>query len=164
MIDKNIYKLGGYLILTMAQKSKLWTTYAKKKFEKAGLEFEGWWCDDGTGKNFLNSSKKDEDSNPRDIYVSLSRNYSSRALDQLLNQSSGQFRLAQEGEITEVVCFSGTDGYVNFTINPNGKVIINDYFYEEGLPRKKDAKQGAERFLEQLVEYTERVLSPATEE
>lgn len=147
----------------MAQKSKLWTIYAKKKFEDAGLEFEGWWCDDGTGENFLNNSKRDEDCNPRDIYVSLCRTYSSRGLDQLLNQSSDQFRLAQEGEITEMVCFNGTDGYVNFSINPNGKVIIKDYFYGEGLPRKKDAKLGAERFLEQLVEYTKRVLSPTTE-
>lgn len=81
----------------------------------------------------------------------------------MLNQSSDQFRLAQEGEITEMVCFNGTDGYVYFSINPNGKVIITDYFYGEGLPRKKDAKQGAERFLEQLVEYTKRVLSPTTE-
>ncbi len=165
MIDKNIYKLGNRLIITMAQKSKLWTIYAKKKFEEAGLEFEGWWCSDGTGTNFLNNSKKDEEGNPGDIFVSLCRTYSPRGLDQLLNQSSpNQFRLAQEGEITEFVSFNGTGGYVNFTINPNGKVIIEDYYWGEGLPRKKDAKHGAEKFLEQLVEYTKRVLSPATEE
>ena len=154
----------------MTKKDELWTTYALRRFEQAGLEFEGWYTEGVAGED--NISYLNRGSGNNGIVVVLSTIYSETALDELLTSSRpDQYQMFLEGKITNYFSFGNENSYIDFSINPAGKVVVEERYCDKQdleqrrlFPRKKEAQRKAADFLEQLVQYTERVLSPPKEE
>ena len=106
----------------MTKKDELWTTYALRRFEQAGLEFEGWYTEGVAGED--NISYLNRGSNGG-IVVVLSTIYSQTALDELLTSSRpDQYPLFLEGKITNYFSFGNENSYIDFSINPAGKVVV----------------------------------------
>ncbi len=153
----------------MARKPELWTTYAKRRFEQAGLRFQGWYdTNSGDDKiSFLNRGGNGESRGLERVTFILQRIYSSAAFDELMtNPRPNQYQLFLDEKITEFFSFNADNGYINFVINPFWKVVVEDRSPDLNkrypgrlFPRKKEAQRNAADFLDQLGEYTESILS-----
>ncbi|GEM_PF-4897562 len=152
----------------MAKTPELWTTYALRKFEPAGLNFEGWYTEGTGGTEGDTTSYLNRGSGG--VILVLSTIYSPEALEELLADSRpDQYQMFLDGKITNYFSFDAGDGYINFSINPAGKVVVEERSCVNAgpdlkrlFPRKKEAQRKAADFLDQLVEYTKKVQSLST--
>ena len=136
----------------MRQKGELWTTYAQRRFEEAGVQFGGWGSMDtgDTGVDIVNRGTKGEN-----LVVVLEQVYSWKAFDLLVK--FGKHSDFSPNEVEESLSLSNNNTSLDFYfgISSNGKIKVEEFSNVPGklLPRRKDVQFNVEPLLERMIKY-----------